>query len=198
MAKITDQMNDFFRNKTIQRAYGFVVSFSIPRTNRTEEITRKYSSLSRFNELGDRFPINGYHVKNAVLPKNSYKREIQKWGTLSRTFPVYETDGLELRLEMEEDSYSNISLFVEFLQKLIIDEYGFYQHPSTNRFNILLDVVDVNHNKIITYKYKESYFLNSTEATFDYSTNEPLSYTITFGTDLYEIQVHDKRLRRLI
>jgi hypothetical protein len=198
MAKITNQLNDYYKNKTIQRAYGFVVSFVLPYNEITENITSKNSSLSRFLDQGERFPIKPYHIKNVVFPRGSYKKEIQKFGNISKTFPVYETDGHDIRIEMEEDQHNNISLFIEFLQKLIIDEYGYYNYPSKNRLDIIIDVVDDNYNKVLTYKYKEGYFLDATETTLDYSTNEPISYTITFGSDLYETQVHNRPLRRLI
>jgi len=203
MARIQDNLKRFYidRNaKTIQRAYQFDVDFLV-HTNQMQSYTRyridNNPFLKQFLEWG---AIPDHMVKNVILPQHNFKKEIQKVGIFPRTFPVFDDDGLELRIELEEDENHTVGYFIQFLRELIMDQNGIYTNPE--KAKVLQIDVNIHKNSgnavnpalsnmVATYTFENCYFLNATEPNYSYSANEAVSQVITFGCDNYSLVPHD-------
>lgn len=188
MRIMDDLLQSFYSpEKSIQRAYSFAVDFNITSPGNSDNVTSN-DLEARF---GDSYVIQPYHVKTVVLPQQTFKKEIQKIGIFPKTFPVLETDGLELRIDFEEDATHTIKTFILYLQKRIISERGIYQYPSLAKIpSIVVYVNDAQNNVVASYKFVDCFFLNVTEPTYSYASNEAIGYNVTFGCDYYELTLY--------
>lgn len=180
-------LNQFYDgDKSIQRSYSFAVDFNLKNATATDNDNNLEAIF------GGSYKIEPYHIKNVVLPQNSFKKEIQKIGIFPKTFPVFESDGLELRMDLEEDAKHQIATFILYLQKRIVSERGIYQYPSKSAIpSIVVYVNDFQNNVVASYKFVDCYFLNATEPTYSYESNEAIAYSLIFGCDYYELTLYD-------
>lgn len=193
--ELQGQLQGFLRGqtqKTIQRSYQFLVKFNTGPVRAGKAIKNQEISnsgfLSQFDNDGSALPE--WYVKSVVLPQHSFKKELQPLGIFPRTFPVYESDGMELRIEIEEDENHNVANFIQYLQKRILNEDGIYSAPIDAMLRSIEVLIINNNSKNAAAKYifPRAYFLNATEAAYSYNSNEPISYVITFGCDTYTLQ----------
>ncbi len=192
---IQQLLNSSFKGKkSIQRAYQFAVRFNYNPIPGGRLGLQAHKKLGQFETNS---PISEWHIKNVVLPQHNFKKESERIGIFPRTFPVYESDGMELRVEMEEDSFHNVSMFIQYLQKRIVSDTGVYEAPGISKLtSIDVDVFERQNvdgkelsemKKVVSYRFLDCFFLNSSEANYAYATNEAVSYVLTFGCDTYEI-----------
>ena len=186
--------NYALKNKTIQRAYNFLVTF---------ENLRNQFGISPDGTFsipgGPERTLLATHIKNVSIPTYSYKQEIQQLGQFVRSTPVLNTsESLLLKMELIEDDKQTITYFIHYLQSLIIDSYGFYNKLFSNADTsknpkIKIEVIRSDGMVAAEYNYYNCYFLDSSEVTYDYTSNTEISYTLTMAFDAYSVNIFDNR-----
>jgi hypothetical protein len=194
MAKLNEKskwISNYFGNgRTIQRAYNFIIN--IPgSSNDSGDLQRRLEELN----VAAGFPgfpgtyIREFHAKRVIIEQYNFKREIQQMGVFPKTIPVLDHKGFELEIEFEEDAHGTIGYFVQWLQKRIVDEHGFYTNPSDMYIDpIEVKITDETTDLIATYSFKQCYFLKTSKPEYNYKNNQAISYAITFGSDYYEVK----------
>lgn len=169
------QVQKFYKEKSIQKSFNFSVTF--------------YDNIRPYLPDGEQIPaIEDWHVVNVSIPFYDFKKEVHKIGSFPITFPVLDFDGFELKIIFEEDDKGTIAKLINWLQRRIITNEGFYVTPNLSK--IIIDVIIRNDigKPIQRYSFKQCYFLKSSEVVFDYSTNDSIKYEIIFGSDYYEFE----------
>jgi hypothetical protein len=184
------------------RPYFFTVSFPAKQTysgvssdviNSFESYTKSFLLPSDIDGQTGLFKLEPWHVKNVTIPDFSFKKDgIVKYGPFSKSVPVMDFDGFELKIEFEEDSTGTIKRMIQWFQARNVHNSGTYWPSSVSNLpyieiNILGQTPKTNDtDKIIgSFKFQEVYFLDATEATFSYSDNSALGYSITFNSNYY-------------
>lgn len=171
------EYNDFFINKTIQKEYMFNVSFTY--------------SINQRKQEPDPPKIQNYDVVSCEVPQWDFKKENQKHGSLSKTFPVLESDGLEFSIELSESDVGIVDKFVTWSQKQIIGQDGIYNKPSEVPMSeILLQVKQSDGSDILSYRFVKPYLLKSNAITYNYSSSGTVSRSLTFNCDYYETEYY--------
>lgn len=163
--------NAFMNNKSILRSYNFEVIF-----------LEEYNSLIRQGDMPD-YGLD-FVVKSVKIPQYDFRKEVIKFGPFPFTYPVLDSDGLEINMTLEETNTGKVTKFIEKLRNSIINENGIYNPLSAYRFKIIVDVLDNSGNIVIEYKFSKCYFLKCSEPEYNYSTNDNVSYDLTFACEL--------------
>ncbi len=163
--------NQYFFRKEIQKSYRFQLVIL---------------DSGKHNPNGERMPfLQPYDVSNVSLPFYSFKKEIQKYGTFPKTFPVLDHDGFEITVTFEETKNQDVGKLVNWLQRKIIQDDGIYNPPSKNKIDsidvhILNDMNDV----MAIYSFPKCYFLRCQNVIYDYYSNEIVRCEVIFGADI--------------
>jgi hypothetical protein len=181
------ELHGFYSNselfKTIQKNYKFFVTFwdDDQFANRST-----VKGLAVLDETGSMPIIDHWHVKSISLPQYSFSKEVVKYGPIAKSYPVMnDFNGLDIEVEFEEDEWGTIAYFINYLQRKIIRKDGTYRSQLNNRIdNMVVLTEDDMGVPINIFWYKKLFFQNVTPPTFDYSGNDSIKYTITFGADL--------------
>lgn len=165
--------------KSIQKSYKFLVTF--------------WDDLTVFNpnktalmeEIGSMPLIKFWHVLSISIPQYPFGKDNVQYGPIAKTFPVMQDfNGFDVRITFEEDEFGTIAYFINWLQRKIIDRDGMYRSQRDNRIDhLIIETQDDNGLPIQLYWYKNIYFQNVNEVTFDYGSPDSIKYDITFGAD---------------
>lgn len=159
---------------------------------KNHEIQRSYNYLVKFLHYKPGFLINEFQVKSVSLPHFNFKKEISKiGGVFPQIFPTLDSDGLELRLEIEEDNSGKVSSLILDMQNRVIDRNGYYQFPDNSKIgDILIQVVDNTGDNVVDYIAKNCFFLKSEDIKYTYAEQYAITYMLSFGFDFYEYKYH--------
>jgi len=161
--------------KSIQPAWRFYATF----------IDNPFKSNATRNEIGPMPVIRSYHITSISLPEYAFASQVMMYGQVPRTFPTIDHRGFAFDVTFEEDENGTIAFFINWLQRSIIDEEGYYRNPLNNRVgNFVVEVQDKNGLPVMYYWFENIYFLNATGASYSYEENSQVKRTITFGVDL--------------
>lgn len=128
--------------------------------------------------------IRAYNILSMTLPTYKFKREVMLYGQVPRSFPVYDGEVLELSVTFEEDENASIAYFVNWMQRCIINSDGLYNPPLEQRIgNLVVEVEDKMGIPIMVHTFNKIFFIDSTDCTLDYSSNDSIKYTVRFGFD---------------
>lgn len=178
------EMQAFFKlpsllfGKSVQPAFRFSVTFldnpfSINSLNRLEA-----------DGPGPMPIIRSYHVLSISIPTYNFEKELMMYGQVPRSFPVLNFKGFDISINMEEDELGTIAYFINWMQRSIIDKYGYYRAPIKNRFGmIVVEVQDKNGLPVVYYTFHDCYFMNATDITYDYGSSDSIKYQLVFGAD---------------
>ena len=178
--------------KEIQRAYNFLVTFYTNDKEKVDEFEIDLHDTSIVRK------IDSEYVKSITLPQYKFDVEVQEMGSFLRSTPKLESSSLPLRLRMEliEDDKHTIGYFVQYLQNKIINEFGIYRGDYYNaertKLQILVEIFKPNGTKVVDYKYYNCFLLDATEPTFDYNSNEAISYTLNLACDFYSTRYYER------
>jgi hypothetical protein len=132
--------------------------------------------------------LDPFHVVDVNLPFYEFKKEVQYYGPFPRPFTVLASDGLELEMTLEEDEFGTVSKFVNWCQRRIINEEGYYTPPGLNYIdNIMVDVLDDRDDVISRFNYKKCKFLHASPVKYSYETEESIKIQIIFSCEMQEL-----------
>jgi hypothetical protein len=171
------KIQTFYNHKTIQKSYKFRVKFE-------NSYKRKDISMNK-----DLIPfIQDFHVVDVNIPFYEFKKEVQYYGPFPRPMTVLASDGLELEITFEEDEEGTITKFVNWCQRRIINEEGYYTPPGLNYIdNILVEILDDRDDEVIRFNFKKCKFLHASPLKFSYETEESIKIQMIFSCELQEM-----------
>ena len=189
MANIPENsFSNFFKNKSILSGYRFTVS--IPSLYFTGAPANAVL-FKKFKEYTGEFmtePTEGFKlktnlVKNVSLPDFSFsKGGGVKYGPTTRSAPILDFDGYELKLDLEEDDKGSVKQFIEHCQSRNVHKSGLYWPTEFAEIpGMDIHILDPEFNSVIKYMYKNLIFLNASEVILDYSAAESIKYTLMFS-----------------
>lgn len=178
--------------KSIQKSWRFLVTFyDAPGAYKNPlypDLENKYKAMLR--EIGPQPTIKQWHVKNITLPQYKFHAEAQKYGPLTKTFPIMDTEPLRVNVTMDEDEQGTIAYFINWMQRRIIDKNngGVHRAQTLNRISdLIVETEDDTGIPIQIYWFKNIFLSEVSETTFDYSSNENITYTLGFAADWMRI-----------
>lgn len=160
--------------KSIQRSWGFDVSFIYN--------PLKGLSLGR----GLEFPpiIQPFYVLDVTMPTYSFKKEVMMYGQVPRTFPILEFEGFDVDVTLEEDEKGTVDYFINWNQRNIIDDEGYYSAPDDAKIKaMVVEIYDNQSKPVVYYIFHDLYFLAANPAQYSYNSNDSIKRTVTFGVD---------------
>lgn len=168
---VTNRNNGFFSQKTIQRAYDFVVYFDL-------------SNIGN-GSMASEYQLESYHATSVELPDYTFDKAKYNAGPFVKTFPVLNHDGFEFTIKFEEDAFGSIKQMIQKLVRLNIDSNGY--HVNNRIKNIEVGVYGYNASSNYRVSFKDCYFLKASTASYSYGSNEKIEYDITFNADHFEM-----------
>lgn len=171
------RLRSYFSDKTIQTNFRFYVTI----------LDRSIIGLNDPNlyaRTGPMPEIQDWHVTNVSLPLYDFKKENMTYGPIPRTYPYLEYDGLELKIDFEEDENGTIGYFVNWLTRRIIDRDGTYTPPGQVKLDrIIVETHDKNSVPVALFTFHNCYYLQATVTDYAYNGSESVKYSITFNSD---------------
>jgi len=179
-------LNKYFNfGKSILQNNKFYVTFL---DNAIFKIGTSSQAKKVFERCGPMPVIQHHHVLSCNLPQYDFKKEVQQYGPIVRSFPYMDFDGFELKIELEENTLGSIAYFVNWLQRRIIDRGGYYTPPEYAKFDsIIIEIEDSAGIPVAIYQYKNCYYLNSNSTDLNYGGNESIKYQMVFNADYLQV-----------
>jgi len=133
--------------------------------------------------------IQNYHVVSVNLPDYDFKKVTQRYGSLAKSFPILDYDGLELTMVLEEDEFGTIGSLVHELKQRILNKNGLYVAPGLNTIDrIIVTVENDRELPVAIYTFKNTFFLKADQTEYNHSGNEAVKYTLTLNADYYSVK----------
>lgn len=177
--------NNFFKEKSIQKTYKFYVTIE-----NNDYGVGKWNARYPDDRLEDMPDIELYHVRNVTLPNNIFIKNSMQYGIAPKTFTTYNSEqGLDLRMELEEDKNGTIRKFVQWCEERKMSPSGVHRNPDLIKIdritvNILDDLNDIN----IIYRFKNVDFLSADPIAVDYASSDSVKYIMTFVVDYFDVE----------
>jgi hypothetical protein len=129
--------------------------------------------------------IRSYHVTDITIPSYQAEKVTQLYGQIPRSFPVLKMgEELAVTIGFEEDENGTIAYFINWLQRLIMNQDGLYRSPMDMKFSfIIVEIQDNQGLPVVYYTFHDPYFLQTSEPQYSYASDESIKYNITFGVD---------------
>jgi len=180
--------------KSVQRSWrfwGFFIYNPFSTDTKVAGIAAKTYGLDQFGKklfssLNKDFPpiIQPFHILSVTIPTYKFEKNVMMYGQVPRSFPLLKFEGFDFNIEMEEDEQGTVDYFINWLQRKIIDNRGYYKAPNLMKIpNFILEIQDKMGIPVVYYNFHDIYFLNASEPTYTYSSNESIKRTVTFGCD---------------
>lgn len=170
---LTDRIKNFFENKTIQRAYNFLVYFDESIAGGVENV---------FSDL------RAFHCTSVEIPEYSFEKEYIYYGPFVKSFPIYKHNGFEFTMKLEEDEGCTIKSFIQSLIKRQIGNDGYYKSYTNTVLNQIVISV-FQHDAYNSFKIymKNCYFLKASTTNYAYESANKIEYDVTFNCDHYVV-----------
>lgn len=180
--------------KTIQKNFRFDVDFIYH--------TVSLRDIHKHNDFG--LNILPWHVKSISFPNaNNFRMESIKVGPYHYGVPIMDTTGYDFGIVFEEDKNGTISLFIHFLQALIIGETnindvnglptdnGNYKSQLDNRLDaIIINIYNDAGDWVRRVTFNNCFFVRASTSEYSYDGVEAIKYTIDFHSDLREEEIN--------
>lgn len=128
--------------------------------------------------------IQPFHILGVTIPTYSFEKKIMWYGTVPRTFPVFNFEGFDLAVQLEEDERGSVEYFINWNQRNMIDKDGYYTPPAQMKIKgFVLEVQDKSGLPVVYYIFHDMYFLGADDASYSYGSNDSIKRTVTFGVD---------------
>ena len=160
--------------KNILRRFDFMVQFHVGGTHET--------TLQQ--EIGPMPKIEPWHVINVSIPDYSFKKEALSYGgSIQRPFPVLDTTGFDLRIEMVEDGNGTVRQFIEWLKRRVMTQDGIYRGADIPKLSpgLLVESFDMQGIPIVRYIFSDLFFLKADPISFDYNEGSKIQYLLNFA-----------------
>ena len=128
--------------------------------------------------------IQPFHILSVTIPTYSFEKQIMMYGQVPRSFPVLNFKGFNISITLEEDEKGTVEYFVNWNQRNIIDNEGYYNPPNKVKLKaFIVEVYDKMGIPIVYYNFHDIYFLEAEDVTYSYEGNGSIKRALTFGCD---------------
>jgi len=167
------ELKGFFANKSILQNFRFSVTF-IDNPFNFELVKR----------IGP-FPITeSWHVLGVTIPQYDFKKEVQHYGPILRSYPILEYDGMEFKIDFEEDKYGTVGKFITYLQRRVVDTNGVYTPPGKVKISrIIVTTENENGAPVGIFTFHQCYYLQCSDVDYRYNENDSVKYSVVFNAD---------------
>jgi len=178
---LTTRTNEFYEKKSIQRSFNFLVYFDV-----SEILDENGSPIGSMEDV---FNLRSYHAVSVELPDYSFNKIETYAGPFVRTTPVLFHNGFEFTIKFEEDEKGTVKNLIHKLIRLNINEEGYHHNRRIDNIDVAVFTPDGGNRLVGGHSYrvsfKDCYFLKASPASYDYSSQEKITYDITFNCDHY-------------
>jgi len=128
--------------------------------------------------------IQPFHILDVTIPTYEFEKVVMMYGQVPRSFPVLKFEGFNFNVTLEEDEKGNVEYFINWNQRNIIDSSGYYNAPNKAKIKaFVVEVQDKMGIPVVYYTFHDIYFLQASEASYSYTSNESIKRSLTFGCD---------------
>ena len=136
---------------------------------------------------GIEFPpiIQPFHILSVTIPTYKFDKKVMTYGQVPRSFPVLNfTQGLDLKISLEEDEKGTVDYFINWNMRNIIDSDGYYNPPDKVKLKaFVLEIQDKNAIPVVYYMFHDIFFMDASEPTYSYTSNDSIKRELTFNCD---------------
>lgn len=158
------------------------------------------SSLA--SSLNKDFPpiIQPFHVLDVTIPSYKFQREVMMYGQVPRSFPVLDFKGFEISITLEEDEQGTVAYFINWLQRRIIDNKGYYNAPNKVKIpGLVIEIQDKMGIPVVYYIFHDIFLTNVDDVQYSYTDSGTIKRNITFACDrLTEVFVKQNAVAAII
>lgn len=171
----------------------FIVHWFLKDTNRNYLRDKTTGKGTEF--FSDSFTKIPWIVQNITLPTWNFKKEVVPSGIISYSFPVLEVEGFEFTVLYSGETHNaTVQKFVNWCQRKIIDEKGFYRIKDESVIgDVIVQLINRKGDPSCEYVYRNVYYLRQTEITMDYAQDGTLPISVTFGCDNLKMNFYDNK-----
>jgi len=128
--------------------------------------------------------IQPFHLLDVSIPTYEFDKVTMKYGQVPRSFPVLDFKGFTFEITLEEDESGTVEYFINWNQRNIIDEEGYYNPPNKVKLKaFVVEVQDKTGVPVIYYMFHDIFYLGANTANYTYTGNESIKRSINFGCD---------------
>lgn len=177
---VTKRTHNFFLTKSIQRSYNYFVYFSK---------SDKLANMLRWTSDDIEQTLDMYATSVELPSGYEFKKEYYEIGNFKKSFPVYDHNGFEFTIKMEEDAQGSVKYLIGVLNEAIINSGGYY-----NGFkNSVIDDLEISvyrHDGTNIYRahFENVYLMKASTPTYSYNSNEKIEYDLTFNADHFHVE----------
>jgi len=174
---VQNSLRKVYKEKTIQNAWQFMVYLDdyTPAGSAPQELF---------------IPLEPYAARAVTIPQYRFRKESMDFNTLGKQFPVFDTrQGLDLRIEFDEDFVGRTARMVRSLQRRIMNMDGTYNPPNTSKINkIRVDILSPSGIVTTRYWFNGCFFIEAEDFIFSYDSSENIKFVVTFSVDYVTIE----------
>lgn len=161
--------------KSVQPSYRFTASFL-------------ENPFKLDKETGPMPIIMPHHFVSVSLPTYQFKFDKVMYGSVPRIFSTIDfSEGLKISITFEEDMLGTIAFFINWCQRNVIDNKGYYNAPLKSRIgHFVLEVVDMNGVPTMYYVFKNLLFESASNSVYDYGSDDVIRYDVSFVCEVME------------
>lgn len=128
--------------------------------------------------------LQSFHILDVTIPTYEFEKVVMMYGQVPRSFPVLKFEGFTFSVNLEEDEKGNVEYFINWMQRNIIDSRGYYNAPNKVKLKaFVVEVQDKTGIPVVYYTFHDIYYLQASEASYSYTSNDSIKRSITFGCD---------------
>ncbi len=166
--------------KSIQKSFRFYVSI-LP--DYLTFLNPKKQEM--FLDIGMMPVIKSWHVKSVKIPQYQYETVTQQYGPVPRSLAIMKNDGFDVSIDFEEDEYGTIGDLVNWLQRSIVDNDGFYRSPDAYKIPLISVITETDFGLPLgVYTLHNAFYKNAEMSSLSYDSSSAVSYSITFNVDI--------------
>lgn len=173
----SQELKGYYNKKTIQPNFKFFVTF-------LDRSVLGYNDYELYARVGPMPIIEHWHVTSVTVPSYDFKKEPMMYGPIPRSYPYLEYDGLEVKIEFEEDENGTIGNFINWFVRRVVDRDGTYTPPGKVKIDrLLVETHDNNGVPVGLFTFHGVYLLQASEVEYNYNSNESVKYSCVFNAD---------------
>lgn len=128
--------------------------------------------------------IQPFHILDVDIPTYHFQKEVMMYGQVPRSFPVLDFKSFNFSVTLEEDEQGTVEYFINWNQRNIIDNEGYYNAPNKMKLKaFVVEIQDKTGKPVIYYTFHDIYYLEADNVHYTYTGNESIKRSVTFGCD---------------
>ena len=182
LGSITNELD-----KTVFNYIGnYANGFKLGPTN-GKSILRPWNFAVEFQNSHTFDRIRPHHILDVTIPTYKYKREKAMYGTIPKSFALFDRDqNLSFDITLEDDEIGSVThLMYHIQQQHILKSNGVYLALNNqNLGNVWITLYDKDMAPLCQWTMTNVYFLGADDTSLSYSATDSLKVKFSFGCDI--------------